>query len=137
MPGFLPQGEPGTQLDHEPDDVSLGGVLKTAAVLLVAVIVVDLVLRTVMGGFSSIDSAIRARGLPGGDAASVPPPRLQVAPPLELARLKEEEHIRTISYGWVDRRAGVARIPIDRAMEIVSRSGLPRVAPAPASQAKP
>jgi hypothetical protein len=29
------------------------------------------------------------------------------------------------SYGWVDQRAGVVRIPIDRAMELVAQRGLP------------
>jgi hypothetical protein len=29
------------------------------------------------------------------------------------------------SYGWVDERAGVAHIPIDRAMELIEQRGLP------------
>ena len=29
------------------------------------------------------------------------------------------------SYGWVDQQAGVVRIPIDRAMELLAQRGLP------------
>jgi len=29
------------------------------------------------------------------------------------------------SYGWVDKNAGVVRIPIDEAMKIVVKQGLP------------
>lgn len=54
-----------------------------------------------------------------------PEPRLQVTPPtdLELTRQKEDEMLN--SYGWVDREAGVVRIPIDRAMDLLLERGLP------------
>jgi hypothetical protein len=29
------------------------------------------------------------------------------------------------SYGWVDKDAGIVRIPVDRAMEILAKKGLP------------
>jgi hypothetical protein len=38
-------------------------------------------------------------------------------------RLQEEKTLN--SYGWVDKQAGVARIPIDRAMELLAQRGLP------------
>jgi hypothetical protein len=38
-------------------------------------------------------------------------------------RLKEEKQLNT--YGWVDEKAGVAHIPIERAMELVAERGLP------------
>lgn len=38
-------------------------------------------------------------------------------------RLQEEQKLH--SYGWVDQNAGVARIPIDRAMELIAQRGLP------------
>src|SRR5579871_2072641 len=42
---------------------------------------------------------------------------------LNTIRLGEENTLRT--YGWVDQKAGVVRIPIDRAMEILAQRGLP------------
>jgi hypothetical protein len=60
----------------------------------------------------------------------VPPePRLQNSPFDDLKRLQAEEEKALSSYGWVDRKAGIARIPIERALEIASQGGLP---PAPA-----
>ncbi len=42
---------------------------------------------------------------------------------LNTIRLGEENTLST--YGWVDQKAGVVRIPIDRAMEILAQRGLP------------
>ena len=39
--------------------------------------------------------------------------------------MREEERDRLSSYGWVDRKAGIARIPVDRAIEILAKKGLP------------
>src|ERR1051326_5575586 len=55
----------------------------------------------------------------------VPPePRLQVAPKADLdqRRAAEREHLER--YGWVDRDRGIARIPIERAMKLLSERGL-------------
>ena len=40
--------------------------------------------------------------------------------------MKAEELRRLNGYGWVDRKAGIAHIPIDRAMDIVATTGLPQ-----------
>jgi hypothetical protein len=54
-----------------------------------------------------------------------PQPRLEEDERGELnaVRLGEEETLN--SYGWVDEKAGVVRIPITRAMELVAQRGLP------------
>jgi hypothetical protein len=41
------------------------------------------------------------------------------------------------SYGWVDEKAGVAHIPIERAMELTVQRGLPVYAPGSAALATP
>ena len=57
---------------------------------------------------------------------SLPPePRLQPNPGIDLKQLRRTEDGRLNSYGWVDRSAGTAHIPVDRAMEIVAQKGLP------------
>ena len=56
----------------------------------------------------------------------VPPePRLQVAARTDLARLRDTETARLESYGWVDRERGITRIPIERAMKLLTERGLP------------
>ena len=60
------------------------------------------------------------------EAVELPPePRLQATPALDLARFRAREEERLGTYGWVDRPNGVVHVPIERAMEIVAREGLP------------
>ena len=56
---------------------------------------------------------------------SFPQPRLETDERNEINqfRLGEEQKLHT--YGWVDQSAGVVRIPIDRAMELIAQRGLP------------
>ncbi len=46
-------------------------------------------------------------------------PRLQVTPSADLDRLRRSQQSALTGYGWVDRRAGVVRIPIERAIELL------------------
>jgi hypothetical protein len=49
-----------------------------------------------------------------------PEPRLQTEPIQDLAALRAREEATLGSYGWVDRQAGIVRIPITRAMELLA-----------------
>ena len=59
-----------------------------------------------------------------------PQPRLERNERAEIKdfRLKKEQTLN--SYGWVDEKTGVTRIPIERAMQLVAQRGLPTVAKA-------
>jgi hypothetical protein len=65
-----------------------------------------------------------------------PQPRLLVDEPANLADLRKHEHAMLTTYGWVDQGAGVVRLPIDRAKELVLERGLPVRGTEPASAAK-
>jgi hypothetical protein len=54
-----------------------------------------------------------------------PEPRLQPHPANELQALRRHEDDVLNHYGWVDQKAGVVRIPVDRAMDILARRGFP------------
>jgi hypothetical protein len=54
-----------------------------------------------------------------------PEPRLQVNPVQDLKALRAAEDQILASYGWVSQETNVARIPIDRAMELLVERGLP------------
>ena len=72
-----------------------------------------------------------------GIRSGVPPePRLQNTPFDELRRMRAEEDATLTSYGWVDRQAGIVRIPIEQALEIASRGGVAEEA-APKTAAPP
>lgn len=65
------------------------------------------------------------RSVAPGDITKFPEPRLETDEPREIRAFRVQEEQRLHSYGWVDQPAGVVRIPIDRAMELVAQRGLP------------
>jgi hypothetical protein len=75
-------------------------------------------------------------------ARPFPAPALQVHPPDDLAAMRRAQAARLEGYAWVDRDAGIARIPVARAMEILAARGAaayaapvqPERTPAPGSR---
>jgi len=59
------------------------------------------------------------------DIRTFPEPRLEENERTELRTYSDEEQQRLATYDWVDKSKGVVRIPIDRAMELIARRGLP------------
>jgi hypothetical protein len=64
------------------------------------------------------------RSLPA-EVSQFPQPRLEQNERLEINDFRLGEEQTLASYGWVDQPAGVVRIPIDRAMELIAQRGLP------------
>jgi hypothetical protein len=52
-------------------------------------------------------------------------PQLQAHPASDLQRYLKHEREILNTYGWVDRKDGIVRIPIQRAMSILLKNGLP------------
>jgi hypothetical protein len=71
------------------------------------------------------EAASDTREVTPGDIEKFPQPRLEKNERLEIAdfRLQEERNLN--SYGWVDDKAGVVHIPIERAMRLIVERGLP------------
>jgi len=61
-----------------------------------------------------------------------PQPRLQVEPHTDLKDYCQAQQQQVDSYGWIDKQAGIVRVPVDRAMDIVLARGLPARASMPA-----
>lgn len=62
------------------------------------------------------------RGYP---ETAFPTPRLEEDERGQLEGILTKENQILYSYGWVDEKAGIARIPIDRAMDLLVQRGLP------------
>jgi hypothetical protein len=78
--------------------------------------------------FVAFEGQAAARDEPGHPLAVeqvAPAPRLQADPPAEYAAFAAEQRRVTSTYGWLDRDAGVVRLPVERALEIVLEEGLP------------
>jgi len=66
-----------------------------------------------------------------------PPPRLQNYPFYDLKALRGDENRVLEHYGWVDKNAGVGRIPVERAIDVLAEKGLPYRSAAPVEPAVP
>lgn len=68
-----------------------------------------------------------------GERLLPPGPRLQASPEQELVEMRREIAQDLHGWGWVDEAGGVVRIPVERAIDLVLESGLPK-APAAAEE---
>ncbi len=118
---------PGAKHEHTDIDPAVG--FKFALWLAVAMV---LSFGIVYGTFRFFDSqenaansASRRFPLAAGVTRQAPTPSLQTQPFRDVYLLRDEEAKKLGSYGWVDKDGGIARLPIDRAMEIMMQRGFP------------
>jgi hypothetical protein len=122
---------------HEESDVNIRGIFGFGAGLTLVLIVVYVVVRLMFVYLDRPSDAAAAANFPlaAGHETRLPPePRLQTAPRADLQqhRAREEEKLKT--YQWVDRSAGIVRIPIDQAITLTLERGLPSKTPAAGSR---
>jgi hypothetical protein len=103
---------------HEQSDLEPKSILYFAAALAVLIAVIC---AGVWWMFRELEGEEAGR-LPGPAPADVPvraaSPQLQIDPQADLQKLRREEEMILSTYGWIDRERGIARIPVDRAMQI-------------------
>jgi hypothetical protein len=117
---------------HEKSDASIPSLAKFGIGLFVLIIVALIGMRWMFDYFRNTQQ-LGPPASPFAESQTLPPqPRLQVRPTLELKQLRQGEDEKLNSYGWVDQKAGIARIPIDRAMDLLIEKGLPVRAGSPA-----
>jgi hypothetical protein len=72
------------------------------------------------------DASAEANPLQASVGRQAPPaPQLQAQPAKDLRELRTREAEVLTTYAWVDKSAGVVRIPIDRALQLLAERGLP------------
>ncbi len=143
-PAVRPGGEtPHPDAGHETSDVSIRGIVRFGIGLGVGTILAALGMWML---FRVLERRERRVDVPvppmvaAGLRRTPPEPRLEADPLEPRRRMQAREEAALTTYGWVDRGAGVARIPIDRAMELLVQNGLPPskpVVPAVATPATP
>jgi hypothetical protein len=112
---------------YEARDASARAVLWGAAGLVAVVAVSAALLGGLLGLFEA--ARVPAPVSPLERVELVPPaPRLEALPLETLEEVRHRENELLHNYGWVDREAGIARIPIDRAMAILAERGWPKPA---------
>lgn len=129
-PSAHPKGtQHGAASGYEARDASAKGILLCVLGLFVTLVLIDLIVHWIYTDFQKSPTprdrytgSVRAT-----QAAAAAPefPRLQIAPPADLSKFRAEEALQLNTYGWVNQTAGVVRVPVDRAMEMVLAKGLP------------
>jgi hypothetical protein len=70
-------------------------------------------------------TSANTRQVPSDEAKQFPVPRLESNERVEINDFLLGEEDKLATYGWVDQKSGVVRIPIERAMQVVEQQGLP------------
>ena len=123
---------------HEHSDINIPALI-WSAVILAAVVSVTAILMLWLFNFLESQAAARdpklsplampATTMPPTTTASpffggAPEPKLMTGEPSRLNEVRTEEQEQLHGYGWVDEKAGVARIPIDDAKKLTLERGL-------------
>ena len=113
---------------HEESDVNIRAIFGFGLALIAVAVVVHVLIFGLFQLFEARDGVKVAAKYPlaaAQDHREPPEPRLQTDPRQDLADMRAKEDEVLGSYGWVDKNAGVVRIPIDAAMKLTLERGLP------------
>lgn len=110
---------------YETRDLTPRAIATFLVVLAVTIVGVLLVSMWIYDYSASRLAQTEAPPLPLAKLAAPPGPRLQVSAPKDMQEFRAAEDAILKSYGWVDRAAGVVRIPVDQAMQLLAERGLP------------
>ena len=107
---------------HEPHDVASRPLLLAAAALAVVLVLVGGGQLVLLRHFEHRAAGREAPAAPPAEARTPPEPRLLPEPRRALLELHAEEDALLHGYAWVNREAGIVRIPIERAIDVLAGS---------------
>jgi len=113
---------------HAESDVNVGAIIRFGTGLFVVALVVHVFLWWLFGVYQRQNQRAQTQAYPmaAGQQNRLPPsPRFQENPQQELRELRAKQKALLEGYGWVNKEAGIARIPIEEAMKIVIQRGVP------------
>ncbi len=115
------------KLPTKRNRLKVRGLVWFATGLVVVTVLVLGAMALVMRGLTPEERDLEALAPPrfAGDTGEYPAPRIQADPAVELDEMKAEDLGRLNTYGWIDRKTGIAHIPVDRAIDILAKKGLP------------
>lgn len=111
---------------HETRDAGIRPIAGAGAFLAVSIAIVGLL---VYGAFQYLAmhpvNDGRANPMSASDVQPPAAPRIEEHPAMGLEQLRAQEDRTLSTYGWVNKQAGVVRIPVERAMELQLERGFP------------
>lgn len=112
---------------HEEADIDIRTVLSFAVgltvVVVVAAVLMGIMFRLLETQAVRNDPQLSPVALPAG--GEPPAPRLLKNEREDLLKFRKEETKKLEGYGWVDEKAGIARVPIEEAKKLIVQRGLP------------
>jgi hypothetical protein len=123
-----PREQDNPEIVHEESDVNVRAILGFGIALVVAAVIILVFLWQLQSVYQRQTDRAQMQMYPlaAGQQEELPPmPRLQEHPQQDMQELRERQRALLNGYGWVNRDAGIARIPIDEAMRMVVGRGLP------------
>ena len=117
-------------LGHEHTDVTIRPIVVAGVGLAIVLVMAAALMLGLFDLFAAHEARVSPppNPLAAAEGPRLPPePRLQVQPIKDLRELHEAEDTLLDHYGWVDKNAGIVRIPIERAIDLLAvRTGGPR-----------
>src|SRR5579862_6192643 len=112
---------------HETKDASVLGIVYTGVGLAVGSALVYLIVYGVFQYLAGHPvTTAPSNPMAETDRQEFPqPPRIEEHPAIEIKALRTEEDQILNTYGWTDKKAGVVRIPLNRAIELQLERGFP------------
>ncbi len=111
---------------YEPSSFRTDRILWFSGSLLIALVVAAAVAVALLGGVHPPRPVTAA---PPTAVPALAPPLLQPAPAGDLRSYRSEKSAQLEGYAWADKDAGLARVPIERAMQILAAQGASVPAP--------
>jgi hypothetical protein len=111
---------------HETQDADIRPIVYTGIGLALTALAVGIFVYGIfryLGGRAI--ATIQSNPMSVEDQQIPPAPRLEEHPAIDLQQLHADEDRMLSTYGWVDQKAGVVHIPIDRAMDLQLQRGFP------------
>ncbi|MEX2141492.1 MAG: hypothetical protein WD894_19660 [Pirellulales bacterium] len=117
---------------HEVSDVSIRGLVTFLVGLVVSLSVIVLAVASM---FYLLVQRAKEADPPTSPLANLrdaepPAPHLQQSPAFDMRVMRDEQDAALKQTQWIDKDAKVVQIPVERAMQLVAKRGLPNWTPA-------
>jgi hypothetical protein len=115
---------------YERSDASPRGLVYFALIMAAILAAVSLSLIFLFKHLEKVDNPGSFVPAPFAAERPIPPrPRVQPNPGADMQSYYESQQQILNRYAWIDRKKGIVRLPIDRAMQLLLQRGLPTRSP--------
>ena len=112
---------------HEHHDINVRAILWFVGILTAITVAIQIAMWGMFHGLQwyerKYEPYVTPLTRPAGQP--FPEPLLQTTPWTDLRTFRSEQHDYLHSYGWVDEKLGIARIPISKAKQLLLERGVP------------